>query len=80
MLLGLAARYRHRSFGIWHHVLFAITGCAVVASLIWSFEGSMIPVAFVLLAMPFTRPRTSRRHDLLAILGLLAFGLMFFIV
>ena len=77
MILGLAARYRRRSFGSWHHVLFAVTGCAVVANLLWSFEVSMIPVALVLLAMPFTRPRASRRHDLLAIFGLLAFGLMF---
>lgn len=78
MLLGAAARYRHRSFGIWHHVLFAITGCSVGACLYWNFEISLIPVALALIALPFTRPRASRRHDLIALLGLLAFGFAFF--
>lgn len=69
MLLGLVARYRQRSFGRWHHVLF---GCTCLA-FVWNIEQTPallhIPLASVLVLLPLTRPRASRRHDILALAG-----------
>jgi len=69
MFLGLMARYRRRSYGRWHHVLFGLTCTAFL----WNFfrhpTAAHIPLAVVLVMLPLTRPRVSRRHDVLALTG-----------
>lgn len=69
MMLGIAARYRGHSFGRWHHLLFASTVISALWSLAISPSAAHAPVLAVLMLMPLTRPRTSRRHDALAFVG-----------
>lgn len=69
MVLGLVARYRRRSFGRWHHVLFGCTCLAFCWSAIRSPGILYLPLAAVLVMLPLTRPRMSRRHDMLALAG-----------
>lgn len=76
MSLGLAARYRSVSFGRWHHALYALTCISMAWSLFGEPQVSHIPGVVVLALLPATRPRTSRRHDLLAIAGLVSFILL----
>lgn len=76
MMLGLAARYRGKSFGRWHHALFFFTCAAYIISALGDLRLAHAPAAAVLIAMPLTRPRRSRRHDALAVLGLLCMILL----
>ncbi|MFM8771637.1 MAG: hypothetical protein ACKOE4_06415 [Candidatus Kapaibacterium sp.] len=76
MSLGIAARYRSASFGRWHHALYAITCIVTMLSLIGEPQLAHVPCVIVLALLPATRPRTSRRHDLLAIAGLASFILL----
>lgn len=69
MLLGLTARQKRRSFGRWHHILFACTCLAFLWSLLQAPSVAHAPLALVLTLLPLTRPRSSRRHDLLALVG-----------
>lgn len=71
MVLGIVARYRSTSFGRWHHALYALTCIAMAWSLVWEPCLAHVPCVVVLALLPVTRPRTSRRHDLLAIAGLI---------
>jgi hypothetical protein len=70
MMLGIAARYRGRSFGTWHHVLFAATCVTFIASVVLAPRWLHVPSAIVLTLLPFTRPRRARRHDVIAAIGL----------
>lgn len=69
MMLGIAARYRGRSFGRWHHGFFALTCMVFIVSILFNPHLAHIPVATVLAALPLTRPRRSRRHDAVALAG-----------
>lgn len=76
MSLGIVARYRSMSFGRWHHAFYAMT-CIVT---IWSLIGGPLlahaACTLILALLPATRPRTSRRHDLLALAGLVSFVIL----
>ena len=76
MALGVGARYRGRSFGMWHHALFFITCAAFIISAVSDLRLAHAPVAAVLIGMPLTRPRRTRRHDAVAVLGLLCMILL----
>lgn len=76
MTLGVGARYRQKSFGMWHHTLFFITCAAFIISALSDLRVAHAPAAAVLIAMPLTRPRRSRRHDAIAVLGLLCMILL----
>lgn len=76
MSIGIAARYRSRSFGNWHHALYALTIIATAWSLFGGPQLAHVPCVVVLALLPATRPRISRRHDLLASAGLLSHTLL----
>lgn len=76
MSLGIAARYRSTSFGRWHHALYSLTCIATAWSLLGGPQLAHFPCVAVLALLPATRPRTSRRHDLLAIAGLVSLTLL----
>ncbi|MCX6140445.1 MAG: hypothetical protein NTX15_06385 [Candidatus Kapabacteria bacterium] len=78
MLLGLAARLRNTRYGQWHHVLFALSFItAGVAIVVHPTVGQILPSA-VLLILPMTRPRTSRIHDGVALLGAVGWAVVVF--
>lgn len=78
MLLGLAARVRNTRFGRWHHVLFALSFITTaVAIVVQPSVGQILPSA-VLLILPMTRPRTSRVHDGVAVLGAVGWAVVVF--
>lgn len=76
LLLGVGARYRGKSFGMWHHTMFFITCAAFIVSALGDLRLAHAPAAAVLVAMPLTRPRRSRRHDAVGVLGLLCMILL----
>lgn len=76
MSLGIAARYRHTSFGRWHHALYALTCIATSWSIIGGPQLAHVPCVATLALLPATRPRISRRHDWLAIAGLFSFAIL----
>ncbi|MBU3700390.1 MAG: hypothetical protein FGM33_10355 [Candidatus Kapabacteria bacterium] len=76
MSLGLAARYRGRSFGTWHHVMFALTCVTFIFSVLLDPVWLHVLPACVLALLPVTRPRRSRKHDAVAVAGLLLIVLL----
>ncbi|MBL0321001.1 MAG: hypothetical protein IPP80_01230 [Ignavibacteria bacterium] len=76
MFLGIAARIRSKKFGHWHHVAFAATCLTgAISVVIHPTMAHMIP-ATTLMILPFTRPRTSRVHDAVALLGAIGWGMV----
>ena len=76
MLLGISARIKGSSFGKWHHAAFAatcITGA--VAVVLHPTVAHTIP-ATALMVLPFTRPRISRVHDAVALIGAVGWGMV----
>lgn len=72
MAIGMVARQRRKSLGHWHHVLYACTCLAFLWSLLHSPRPAHTPMALVLTLLPLTRPRSSRRHDLIGLAGVIA--------
>ena len=76
MLLGISARIKGASFGRWHHAAFAATCLTgAVAVVLHPTVAHFIP-ATALMVLPFTRPRTSRVHDAVAVFGAVGWGMV----
>lgn len=78
MLLGVAARVRSKKFGYWHHVAFAATCLTGAVAVVGHPTIAHVVPASALMILPFTRPRTSRVHDAVALFG--AIGWMMVLV
>ncbi len=76
MSLGLTARLRSVRFGNWHHIAYAVCVATFAVAVVISPSISHIVPAAALMIMPFTRPRTSRIHELVAVLGAIGFALL----
>ncbi len=69
MILGLSARLQRRRFGRWHHVAFAACCLSLAIAVVLDPSTRHLVPASALMVLPFTRPRQSRIHDLVAVIG-----------
>ena len=76
MVVGLLAQLRHKHFGVWHHVLYAVVFGAAIAATVFAFHPALLVTLVALAVFPKARPRT-RLHPTLAVLGLAGYLLSF---
>ncbi len=69
MILGLTARLQRRRFGHWHHAAFAACCITLAVAVVLDPSTRHVVPAAALMILPFTRPRRSRIHDLVAVVG-----------
>jgi hypothetical protein len=76
--VGLMAQFGGRSFGVWHHVLYAVVFATAILAIILAFHPALVVTLGALAAFPKARPRTPL-HPTLAAVGLLGYLLTFIV-
>lgn len=69
VLVGVIARFAHMGFGLWHHVLYAVTFATTILATLAGVRFGLLVTLAALAVFPRARP-SSPWHPALAAVGL----------